>query len=93
MELGRKGGDEVRLGYAPGGGLGERGDYTARDPSWEVSSLRQTLGGPILVSNPEKGSPLAGWRAWVPEKRAVRSLDRTWEEAASACLHMKQGRG
>ena len=78
--------------YAPGRGLGERGDYPARDPSWEVSGSRQTLGLSILVSNPEKRGPLAGWRAWAPDKRAVRSLDRTWEEAACASLHMKQGR-
>lgn len=57
-----------------------------------MSSLRQTLGVLILVSNPEKRSLLAGWRAWVPDRRAVRSLDCTWEEAACACMHMKQGR-
>ena len=45
MELGRKRRDEVRLGFMPQGeDSEEQGDYTGRDPSWEVSSLRQTLG-------------------------------------------------
>ena len=58
LELGRNGRDEVRLGFMPQGeDSEEQGDYTGRDPSWEVSSLRQTLGVLILVSNTEKRIP------------------------------------